>query len=94
MKASIFGIGCKFLAESGSGHAWLLMVLPSMVDVILGRGRWNLYDGARELCEFRRNRNLKKQRQEVASCECILEAERADCSICLYKNNDKFSDFR
>ena len=80
MKASIsWHRGVSFLAESGSGHAVVVDGAPEHGGRNIGpRPMELILMGLGSCASFDVIAILKKQRQEVASCECILEAERAD----------------
>jgi len=80
MKASIsWHRGVSFLAESGSGHAVVVDGAPEHGGRNIGpRPMELILMGLGSCASFDVIKILKKQRQEVASCECILEAERAD----------------
>ena len=80
MKASIsWHRGVSFLAESGSGHAVVVDGAPEHGGRNIGpRPMELILMGLGSCASFDVIAILEKQRQEVASCECILEAERAD----------------
>jgi putative redox protein len=80
MKASIsWHCGVSFLAESGSGHAVVIDGAPEHGGRNIGpRPMELILMGLGSCASFDVIAILKKQRQEVVSCECILEAERAD----------------
>ena len=80
MKASIsWHRGVSFLAESGSGHAVVVDGAPEHGGRNIGpRPMELILMGLGSCASFDVIAILKKQRQEVVSCECVLEAERAD----------------
>ena len=80
MKASIcWHRDVSFLAESGSGHAMVVDGAPEHGGRNIGpRPMELILMGLGSCASFDVIAILKKQRQEIASCECILEAERAD----------------
>ena len=79
MKASIcWHRDVSFLAESGSGHAMVVDGAPEHGGRNIGPRPMELILMGFGSCASFDNRNLEKQRQEVAFCECTLEAERAD----------------
>ena len=80
MKASIsWHRGVSFLAESGSGHALVVDGAPEHGGRNIGPRPMELVlMGLGSCASFDVIAILKKQRQEVAFCECTLEAERAD----------------
>ena len=80
MKALVKWVdGVQFVAESGSGHAVVIdgppefggrnMGVRPMEMVLMGLGGCSSFDVINI---------LKKSRQQVVSCEAVLEAERAD----------------
>ena len=80
MKASISWLrDVSFVAESGSGHAMVIDGAPEHGGRNIGpRPMELILMGLGSCASFDVISILRKQRQEVASCECILEAERAD----------------
>ncbi|MBU24536.1 MAG: osmotically inducible protein C [Gammaproteobacteria bacterium] len=80
MKASIsWHRDVSFVAESGSGHAMIIDGAPEHGGRNIGpRPMELILMGLGSCASFDVISILRKQRQEVASCECILEAERAD----------------
>ena len=80
MKASIsWHRDVSFLAESGSGHAMIVDGAPEHGGRNIGpRPMELILMGLGSCASFDVITILKKQRQDVASCECTLEAERAD----------------
>jgi len=80
MKASIsWHRDVSFLAESGSGHAMVVDGAPEHGGRNIGpRPMELILMGLGSCASFDVITILKKQRQDVASCECTLEAERAD----------------
>jgi len=69
----------SFLAESGSGHAMVVDGAPEHGGRNIGpRPMELILMGLGSCASFDVIAILKKQRQEVTSCECTLEAERAD----------------
>ena len=80
MKASIsWHRDVSFLAESGSGHAVVVDGAPEHGGRNIGpRPMELILMGLGSCASFDVIAILKKQRQEVASFECTLEAERAD----------------
>ena len=69
----------SFLAESGSGHAVVVDGAPEHGGRNIGpRPMELILMGLGSCASFDVIAILKKQRQEVTSCECTLEAERAD----------------
>ena len=80
MKASIcWHRDVSFLAESGSGHAMVVDGAPEHGGRNIGpRPMELILMGLGSCASFDVIAILKKKRQEVAFCECTLEAERAD----------------
>jgi len=69
----------SFVAESGSGHAMVIDGAPEHGGRNIGPRPMELILMVRGSCaSFDVITILKKQRQNIASCECFLEAERAD----------------
>ena len=69
----------SFLAESGSGHAVIVDGAPEHGGRNIGpRPMELILMGLGSCASFDVIAILKKQRQEVTSCDCTLEAERAD----------------
>ena len=69
----------SFLAESGSGHAMVVDGAPEHGGRNIGpRPMELILMGLGSCASFDVIAILKKQRQEVTSCDCTLEAERAD----------------
>ena len=69
----------SFVAESGSGHAMVIDGAPEHGGRNIGpRPMELILMGLGSCASFDVITILKKQRQNIASCECFLEAERAD----------------
>ena len=69
----------SFVAESGSGHAMVVDGAPEHGGRNIGpRPMELILMGLGSCASFDVITILKKQRQNITSCECFLEAERAD----------------
>ena len=69
----------SFVAESGSGHAMVVDGAPEHGGRNIGpRPMELILMGLGSCASFDVIAILKKQRQAIKTCECVLEAERAD----------------
>ncbi len=80
MKASIsWHQDVSFVAESGSGHAMVIDGAPEHGGRNIGpRPMELILMGLGSCASFDVIAILQKQRQQIQSCECVVEAERAD----------------